>query len=169
MDVTEPISRTFYLPAGEALTVVADAVSTGIVFRLSNAAGDVGLGATAISASSTTVFGPFNVITRWNVVPTAGTLAVTQATATATQALDSLAGVAVDASGNVTAVSLTLTASPGVVFSSGQGFYSLTTAITANSTTTTAAAGSLAITSHATGVGKLFTSDGSKWQFVAVA
>ena len=45
----------------------------------------------------------------------------------------------------------------------------LTTAITANTTTTTAIAGSLGLTTHATGVGKLFVSDGSKWQFVAVA
>lgn len=44
----------------------------------------------------------------------------------------------------------------------------LTTAITANSTTTTAPAGSLAVTTHATGLGKLFYSDGSKWQLIVV-
>jgi hypothetical protein len=42
--------------------------------------------------------------------------------------------------------------------------YSLTTAITANSTVTTAAAGSLAKTTHATGGSGTFVSDGSKWQ-----
>ena len=49
------------------------------------------------------------------------------------------------------------------------GLYFLTTAITANSTTTTAPAGSIGTTSNATGLGKLFVSDGSKWQFAVVA
>ena len=52
---------------------------------------------------------------------------------------------------------------------SGAGLYFLTTAITANSTTTTAAVGSLATTSNATGTGKLFISDGTKWQYPVVA
>lgn len=43
-------------------------------------------------------------------------------------------------------------------------FYGFTTAITANVTTTTAPAGSRAVTSHATGLGGDFYSDGSKWQ-----
>jgi hypothetical protein len=47
--------------------------------------------------------------------------------------------------------------------------YFLTSAITANTTVTTAPAGSLATTSNATGLGKLFISDGSKWQFPVVA
>lgn len=51
----------------------------------------------------------------------------------------------------------------------GQQIVALTTAITANSTTTTAPAGSIGVTSHATGVGKLFQSDGAKWQFAGVA
>lgn len=42
--------------------------------------------------------------------------------------------------------------------------YFLTTAITANVTTTTAASGSWGRTSHATGNNKPFVSDGSKWQ-----
>jgi hypothetical protein len=54
-------------------------------------------------------------------------------------------------------------------FSNQQRLVALTTAITANSTTTDAPAGSIGITSHATGRGKLFTSDGSKWQFAVVA
>lgn len=44
---------------------------------------------------------------------------------------------------------------------------SLTTAITDNVTTTTAPANSLAVTSNATGTGKLWMSDGSKWQQLA--
>lgn len=48
-------------------------------------------------------------------------------------------------------------------------FYGFNTAITANSTTTTAPAGSVGVTSHATGTGKIFTSDGAKWQFAAVS
>lgn len=42
--------------------------------------------------------------------------------------------------------------------------YFLTTAITANVTTTTAAAGTWARTSHATGNNKPFVSDGTKFQ-----
>lgn len=56
-----------------------------------------------------------------------------------------------------------------LTFANGQQLVALTTAITANSTTTALPAGSLAITSHATGVGKLFASDGTKWQFAGVA
>lgn len=49
------------------------------------------------------------------------------------------------------------------------GVYILYTAITANTTTTSAPSGSLGITTNATGLGKLFYSDGSKWQFAAVS
>lgn len=48
-------------------------------------------------------------------------------------------------------------------------FYSFTTAITANSTPTTAPAGSLAKTTHATGQASLFVSDGVKWQYLTNA
>lgn len=51
----------------------------------------------------------------------------------------------------------------------GAGLYFLDTAITANVTTTTAAAGSIGVTTNATGLGDMFISDGSKWQFAAVA
>lgn len=51
----------------------------------------------------------------------------------------------------------------------GAGLYFLDTAVTANSTTTTAPAGSIGVTTNATGLGKLFISDGSKWQFAVVA
>jgi hypothetical protein len=56
-----------------------------------------------------------------------------------------------------------------IEFSNQQRLVALTTAITANSTLTNAPAGSPGITSHATGVGKLFMSDGTKWQFAVVA
>ena len=51
----------------------------------------------------------------------------------------------------------------------GAGLYFLDTAVTANSTTTTAPAGSIGVTTNATGLGKLFISDSSKWQFAVVA
>ena len=47
-------------------------------------------------------------------------------------------------------------------FDSGAGIYFLTTAVTANSTNTTAPAGSIGVTTSATGVGKMFISNGSK-------
>lgn len=51
----------------------------------------------------------------------------------------------------------------------GAGLYFLNTAVTANSTTTTAPAGSIGVTTSATGLGKMFISDGTKWQFAVVA
>ena len=69
--------------------------------------------------------------------------------------------------GNVDAEKLlggnTLTASIGA------GLYFLSIAVTANTTTTTAVKGSIGVTTNATGVGKLFISDGAKWQFAVVA
>ena len=56
-----------------------------------------------------------------------------------------------------------------IQFAGGIEFHGLDTAITANTTTTTAPAGSLAITSNATGKGKLFVSDGAKWQYAAIS
>jgi len=44
--------------------------------------------------------------------------------------------------------------------------YLLTSAITANSTTTSTASGTLAITSNATGLGSIFRSDGTNWQLL---
>ena len=83
-------------------------------------------------------------------------------------ALDSATVSGAVTAGSVSAASIANTTSTGLQlsFGNGQGFYALTTAITAGVTATTAAAGSLAITSNATGVGKLFASDGSLWQFV---
>jgi hypothetical protein len=56
-----------------------------------------------------------------------------------------------------------------IQFTNGVHFVALATAITANTTETDAPAGSIGITSNATGVGHLFTSDGSKWQYMAIA
>ena len=56
-----------------------------------------------------------------------------------------------------------------VIANATAGLYFLTGAITANSTTTTAPKGSIATTSNATGAGKLFVSDGTKWQYAVVA
>lgn len=50
------------------------------------------------------------------------------------------------------------------ILANGVRVYPLTTAVTANVTTTDAPAGSIAITSHATGRGTPFYSDGTKWQ-----
>jgi hypothetical protein len=54
-------------------------------------------------------------------------------------------------------------------FTNGAYLVALATAITANSTATTAPAGSLGFTTHATGVGKWYVSDGSKWQYFAIS
>jgi len=51
----------------------------------------------------------------------------------------------------------------------GAGLYFLNVAVTANSTTTTAPAGSIGVTTNATGLGKMFISDGTKWQYAVVA
>lgn len=53
--------------------------------------------------------------------------------------------------------------------SSGGLIVSLTDAITANTTVTTTAAGTLGKTTNATGRASLFVSDGSKWQFLTNA
>jgi len=58
---------------------------------------------------------------------------------------------------------------PALIATSGAGIYFLTTAVTANTTTTTAVAGSIGVTTNSTGVTKLFMSDGAKWQYAAVA
>lgn len=75
----------------------------------------------------------------------------------------------VNVSGPVVANTVTSTASSGAVAANGNaGVYILNTAITATVTATTAPAGSLGITTNATGIGKLFYSDGSVWRFMAI-
>ena len=76
----------------------------------------------------------------------------------------------VSVTGAITAATITSTATTtAVVANATAGLYFLTTAITANSTTTSAPKGSIGTTSNATGAGKLFVSDGTKWQFAVVA
>lgn len=75
----------------------------------------------------------------------------------------------VSVTGAMTAGSVVSTAASGAVASNASaGVYILSTAITANVTTTSVPVGSLGITTNATGRGKLFYSDGSKWQFMAI-
>lgn len=81
---------------------------------------------------------------------------------------DSLTVTGASTLGATTATSLTA-AGDTAVQNAVAGLYFLTTAITANSTTTTAPKGSIGTTSNATGAGKLFVSDGTKWQFAVVA
>lgn len=53
--------------------------------------------------------------------------------------------------------------------SNGLAIFASKEAITATSTSTTLPAGSIGITSNGTGVGKLFVSDGSVWQYMKVS
>ena len=76
---------------------------------------------------------------------------------------------AITSTGAVTGDTVVSTASSGVVAANANaGVYVLSTAITANTTTTSAPLGSLGITTNATGRGKLFYADGTKWQFMAI-
>jgi len=76
----------------------------------------------------------------------------------------------VTVTGEMSAASVVSTASSGAVASNANaGVYILSTAITANTTTTSAPVGSLGITTNATGRGKLFYADGTKWQFMAIS
>lgn len=86
-------------------------------------------------------------------------------TVTGASALAAVTATTVTTSGAITS-----TATNGAAVANGTaGLYFLTSAITANSTTTTAPKGSIGTTTNATGAGKLFVSDGSKWQFAVVA
>jgi hypothetical protein len=81
--------------------------------------------------------------------------------------LDSLTVTGTSALGAVTASSVT-TSGAAAASNAVAGVYFYSTAITANTTVTTAPIGSLGMTSNATGLGKLFYSDGSKWQIGSV-
>ena len=75
----------------------------------------------------------------------------------------------VTVTGTMSAASVVSTAASGAVASNANaGVYILSTAITANTTTTSVPTGSLGITTNATGLGKLFYADGTKWQFMAI-
>jgi hypothetical protein len=94
---------------------------------------------------------------------------VTAGTVTANKAVIVDGNKSIGTFGTVTAAKLTSTAASGeLVGNVAGGVYFLSTAITNNVTTTTAPAGSLGLTSNATGVGILFVSDGSKWQLAAI-
>lgn len=81
--------------------------------------------------------------------------------------LDSLTVTGTSTLAAVTATSVT-TSGDAAASNAVAGVYFYSTAITANTTTTTAPKGSLGLTSNATGLGKLFYSDGTKWQIGSV-
>lgn len=89
-------------------------------------------------------------------------------TVTGATSLAAVTATSVAASGAVTAASVTTSGSVAVA-NAVAGLYFLTTAITADTTTTDAPEGSIATTTNATGSGKLFVSDGAKWQYAVVA
>jgi len=68
---------TQIVPAGQTLSVVAAANSTGKVWRLGRQAGQEAQSGTAISASTTTVFGPYANPERFDVVCLTGSLSAT--------------------------------------------------------------------------------------------
>lgn len=73
------------------------------------------------------------------------------------------------ATGSVTgSTHVSSSATSAVVSNANAGVYILSTAITSGVTATTAPAGSLGITTNATGIGKLFYSTGSVWSFMAI-
>lgn len=73
----------------------------------------------------------------------------------------------VTVSGAVTAATVT-TSGDAAAANAVAGVYFFSTAITGNTTTTTAPKGSIGTTSNATGAGKMFISDGAKWQLAAI-
>lgn len=85
MNVVQSDPQTFVVPAGQMLTIAADSVSAGTVYQLGNQAGNPSLAKTAIAASQSTIFGPFNTQTRWRVEASAGLLSATMALASAAQ------------------------------------------------------------------------------------
>lgn len=76
----------------------------------------------------------------------------------------------VTVTGDLIAGSVVSTTASGLVAGNANaGVYILSVAITANTTTTSVPTGSLGITTNATGLGKLFYADGTKWQFMAIS
>ena len=88
-------------------------------------------------------------------------------TVTGASTLAAVTATTVAATGAVSGATLT-SAGDAAASNAVAGVYFYTTAITGNSTVTTAPKGSLGGTSNATGAGKLFVSDGSKWQLGAI-
>jgi len=60
-------------------------------------------------------------------------------------------------------------ASGNLINNANAGIFILSTAITSGVTTTSAPSGSLGLTTNATGLGKLFYSDGTNWLFAAIS
>lgn len=110
------IKTTTSLKAGEILTVVADAVSSGHVVRESRSAGEQAQSLTDISASTTTTFGPYTQTERFTIQSNGGQLSYSNAPAAyATPAQGTLADSAVQPRDNkdiiaLTAATLSLTA-----------------------------------------------------------
>jgi hypothetical protein len=90
-------------------------------------------------------------------------------TANSVASTNAVTAASVTATGAVTGNTHVSTASSGVVaLNANAGIYVLSTAITAGVTLTSVPNGSLGITTNATGIGKLFYSDGLNWQFMAI-
>ena len=100
-------------------------------------------------------------------VTVTGASTLAAVTATTVAAASVATSGAVVATGAVSGATLT-SAGDAAASNAVAGVYFYTTAITGNSTVTTAPKGSLGGTSNATGAGKLFVSDGSKWQLGAI-
>lgn len=72
-------SQTFIVQPQHILTIVAAAVSSGIVYRLGDSQGEQGSSVTSIAASSTTKFGPYAETTRFDVICDTGEFTITDA------------------------------------------------------------------------------------------
>jgi len=69
--------------------------------------------------------------------------------------------------GNFTGVADDVPLIDHIDFKSSAKFYALTTPITTGVTVSNAPAGSLAITTNATGIGHIYYSNGSLWELIA--
>lgn len=76
--VNQSASETITVPAGEILTVTADALSTGNVWPFANRPGDTA-GVYAVAASATVLIGPFATAKRYLVGCTSGSLTYSSA------------------------------------------------------------------------------------------
>lgn len=85
--------QTFTLPAGQTLSIVAGALSTGRVFPFAERVGDTA-GLTDVAESATTTLGPYSTVRRFQVECLSGSLAVTAAAVDFPTAAESLAAAA---------------------------------------------------------------------------
>jgi hypothetical protein len=93
-------SKSLELPAFQALTIVADAVTTGSIVRVADVAGSgVQYGVESIAASSTTVIGPFSSPRRYLLTTDTGAFSVTIRDADATASSAGLAASLADETG----------------------------------------------------------------------